>query len=56
MKVLLVIVLSPFILLVITTLISAILETGFDMIIKLAIIAAIVCGCKYVFTKAKEGA
>lgn len=54
LKILLILVLSPFILLGATLLVCAVIGAGFEFIIKLAIIAAIICGMKYVFTICKE--
>ena len=55
LRLLLVLILSPFLILGATLLVCAVISAGFEVLVKIAIIAAIICGCKYVFSKCKEG-
>lgn len=54
-RLLTVLILSPFIILGATLLVCAVISAGFEVILKIAIIAAIICGVKFVFSKCKEG-
>lgn len=55
-RLLTVLILSPFIILGATLLVCAVISAGFEVILKIAIIAAIICVVKFVFSKCKEGA
>ena len=54
LKLLLVLILSPVIILGATLLVCSIIAAGFDVVVKIAIIAAILCGVRFVFAKCKE--
>lgn len=51
LKLLLILIVSPFIILAATAAICALIASGFETIIKLAIIACIICGVRWVFAK-----
>lgn len=53
-KILLILILSPIILVVATLAICAVISAGFETVVKVAIIALIVCLCRYIFALAKE--
>ena len=54
LKLLLVLILSPVIILGATLLVCSIIAAGFDVVVKMAIISAILCGVRFVFAKCKE--
>lgn len=54
LRLLLVLILSPFLILGATLLVCAVIGAGFEVIVKLAMIAAIVCGIRFVFSKCRE--